>query len=175
MRYNVPLVPQTTSMSCWAAGIAMIVGWAQRQSISPAQIAATAGYQQAYQIGLNPNDTKALKAWGLRTRAPQSYSVGGFADLVTAFGPLWVASAVPGPHIRVVTGFDLGKDAASSRVYINDPWQKGMTQFVQGNTGSRYTLTYQQFVTQKETLAIGEMNQPQPIYTAHLPSKPHNN
>jgi len=28
--YTVPLIPQTTGMSCRAAGIAMIVGWRDR-------------------------------------------------------------------------------------------------------------------------------------------------
>ena len=41
--YWVPLIPQTTDMSCWAAGIAMIVGWRRGVSIDPAAIAAHPG------------------------------------------------------------------------------------------------------------------------------------
>ena len=41
--YSVPLVPQTSNMSCWAAGIAMILGWKRHMSIPDQIIAANPG------------------------------------------------------------------------------------------------------------------------------------
>jgi hypothetical protein len=43
MQYNVPIVAQTSSMSCWAASIAMILGWKRRMSIPDTVIAANPG------------------------------------------------------------------------------------------------------------------------------------
>ena len=41
--YRVPLIPQTTVMGCWAAGIAMILGWRDQLSIDPSTIARNPG------------------------------------------------------------------------------------------------------------------------------------
>jgi Papain-like cysteine protease AvrRpt2 len=170
--YNVPLVPQTTSMSCWAAGIAMILAWRRGISIDPVTIASNPGgvsYLAQFQSGLNPNDTTILRRWGLSLEAPQSYSVEGFAQLLQRYGPLWVAASVPGPHIRVVTGFQPATPDVNSVVAINDPWEQGMHMFRWPNRGARYTRTYLQFTRDVERLARAEMNQPAPIYVAHLP------
>lgn len=172
--YNVPLVPQSTDMSCWAAGIAMIYGWRNSLSINPKTIATNAGgisYLDQFKDrtgGLNPNDTYILKRWGLVSEAPQCYTVEGFADLLQSYGPLWVASAVPGPHIRVVTGIDTDEDGRDGIVAINDPWEVGMTTFRPSNRGSTYTRTYSRFMGEVENLGSQELKEPAPVYVAHL-------
>ena len=58
MEYDVPLIPQTTSMSCRAASIAMILGWKNQASFDPRLIAANNGgisYLPAFDSGLDPN------------------------------------------------------------------------------------------------------------------------
>ena len=105
--------------------------------------------------------------------APQSYSIPGFMELLHQYGPLWVAAAVPGPHIRVVTGFDPDPGPAKATVYLNDPWQQGMTTFRLPNTGSVYSMSYLAFIGQQETLARQEFSEPTPVYVAHLPRRPH--
>lgn len=169
---NVPLIPQTTDMSCWAAGIAMIRGWRDHVSINPKVIATNPGgipYLAQFKTGLNPNDTYILRRWGLVAEAPQCYSVEGFAGLVQKYGPLWVASAVPGPHIRVVTGVLVGATAEKTTVSVNDPWEQGMRVFKWPNRGSHYYMTYTNFTNQYETLGRREFSEPAPIYVAHLP------
>jgi hypothetical protein len=37
--YRVPLIPQDTSMSCWAAAIAMIISWAKGEKLTPLDVA----------------------------------------------------------------------------------------------------------------------------------------
>jgi hypothetical protein len=170
--YRVPLIPQTTGMSCWAAGIAMLVAWKQQISIDPVLIASNPGgisYLTQFQTGLDPNDKTILRRWGLVAEAPQSYSPSGFADLLLRYGPLWVASSVPGPHIRVVTGFQPAASEVNSVVAINDPWETGMLAFRWPNRGSSYTRTYLRFTNEVTRLARSEMNQPAPVYVAHLP------
>ena len=123
MQYFVPLIPQMTSMGCWAASIAMVQSWAGQTSVDPGTIAARDGYQAKLATGLAPSDDKILRDWGFATEAPQSYTVAGFMQLLQQYGPLWVACLVGGgAHVRVVTGFDPDPDPSLATVYVNDPW-----------------------------------------------------
>lgn len=171
-RYNVQLVPQLTGFSCWAAGFAMIVGWRDQMSIDPSEIARATGYWQQYQQGLNAEDLRVMNTWGLVPAPLQTLTVEGFANLLQSYGPLWVASAEPGPHIRVVTGMKGDGTADGTLVYINDPWEQGMTAFQPNNRGAQYTETYRQFVEKQSTLARQEANLEAPVYVAHLPQLP---
>ncbi len=170
--YDVPLIPQTTAMGCWAAGIAMICAWRDHLSIDPTTIARNPGdvpYLAQLQTGLNPNDASILRRWGFATEAPQSYTVAGFVQLLRRFGPLWVAAAVPGPHIRVVTGFSPDPaQAGGGLVGINDPWERGMPVFRWPNRGARYTLSYFEFNRQVGALGTRERAEAAPVYVAHL-------
>jgi hypothetical protein len=172
--YNVPLIPQSTCMGCWAAGIAMILGWRDRISIDPSTIARNPGgaqYLSQLQEGLNSNDVYILQPWGLVVRVPQSNTVERFAQLLEQYGPLWVAARVPfiGSHIRIVTGMDVEPNPDLTRVYINDPWERGMLAFRWPNRGAQYSTTYKQFVAEVDNLAFAEMLEPAPVYVAHLP------
>jgi hypothetical protein len=170
--YDVPLIPQETGMSCWAAGAAMIVSWRDDITVSPFEIADATGYWNQYHEGLAPHDITVLKYWGLEIEPPQNYSVEGFAELLRHYGPLWVASAEPGPHIRVVTGMT-GKVGNGSGhetlLHINDPWEKGMDEFKLPNLGSQYLETYNQFVHKQDELAGREKDVNGAIYVAHAP------
>lgn len=173
-KYNVLLIPQQTSMGCWAASIAMVYSWKQSVCIDPGTIAARDGYQKYLQTGLPPSDDKILRDWGIVPEAPQSYSVGGFLLLLQTYGPLWVAAAVPGAHVRVVTGFDADPDPAKACVWTNDPWEQGMTTFRLPNKWAIYSLSYTDFTNQQELLAGVELpglkpSDPNPVYVAHLP------
>ena len=167
IRHEVQLVPQQTGYSCWAAGAAMLVGWRDRISIDPAEIARANGYWAQYKQGLHPEDTSMFQTWGLTPEHAQTYTVQGFAELLERFGPLWAASAEPGPHIRVVTGIAGDGTAAGTTLFINDPWEAGMKTFRLPNHGSQYTETYEEFVRKQSELGHREM-QLQGIYVAHL-------
>jgi hypothetical protein len=172
MQYYVPLIPQLTSMGCWAASIAMVQSWATQTCISPGTIAARDGYQDKLATGLAPSDDKILRDWGFVTENPACYTVAGFMQLVQQYGPLWVACLVGGgAHVRVVTGFDPDPDPSLATVYINDPWQTGMTSFTLPNSGSSYTQTYLAFTNQQDSLGSQELSEPSPVYVAHLPSR----
>ena len=166
VRHDVQLVPQLTGFSCWAAGAAMLVGWRDQMSIDPSEIARATGYWAQYANGLHPEDVTMFKVWRLTPEAAQTYTVLGFADLLKKHGPLWVASAEPGPHIRVVTGMVGDGTPTGTLVYINDPWEQGMASFRPGNRGSRYTETYQRFVEKQNELGRREITL-QGIYVAH--------
>jgi hypothetical protein len=166
IRHDVQLVPQQTGYSCWAAGAAMLVGWRDKISVDPSEIARATGYWAQYAAGLNAEDTQVFHVWGLTPEAAQTYSVQTFADLLRRYGPLWVASAEPGPHVRVVTGLVGDGTATGTLLYVNDPWEQGMATFHLPNRGARYTETYQQFVDKQEALGRREIKL-QGIYVAH--------
>lgn len=157
MRYNVPLIPQTTNMSCWAASIAMILGWRDNASYSDALLAANYGgtnYAPMMLSGLDPNDRYILQRNGFTLEAPQCYTLRGVKQLLQHYGPLWVATAAPSPHIRVVTGID------GHFVLVNDPAPVG--------SGSSYRVSFEHFFGQMETLGSQEIKEKNPVYLAHL-------
>jgi len=157
MKYDVPLIPQGTSMGCWAASIAMILSWKNQASFSPAMIAFNPGgmnYTPSLASGLDPNDRYILERNGFALEPPQCYMLSAVQNLIDDHGPLWVASAVPSPHIRVVTGYQGGA------LYINDPWPV--------NQGRRYTRSFETFFGEMESLGADELGEPAPVYVAYL-------
>jgi hypothetical protein len=80
---------------------------------------------------------------------------------------LWIASAQPGPHIRVVTGMVGDGPPKGTIVYINDLWQK-VWQLLFFQILSQYTETYEEFEEKKHSLAISAKNIEGAIYVAHL-------
>jgi ABC-type bacteriocin/lantibiotic exporter with double-glycine peptidase domain len=157
MVYDVPLIPQTSEMSCWAASIAMILGWKYRMSIPDESIARNPGglsYMTSYAKGLDPNDKYILHRNGFRLEPPLCYTPKGILLLLRKHGPLWVATWAPGPHIRVVTGMK------GNNVSINDP--------APVNIGSKYSMSFSKFFGAMEKLGSREMKQPSPVYVAYL-------
>src|SRR5262249_36241017 len=74
--HEVPLVPQLTGMSCWAAAAAMIIGWRDRIPVAADEVARGAGHWAAYREGLEPADVPSLaRAWGLTIAPPRVYSL----------------------------------------------------------------------------------------------------
>jgi hypothetical protein len=160
MTYDVPLIAQSTSMSCWAASMAMILSWRDQASYDPSLIAANGcgpSYMPSYNNGLDPNDTYILERNGFEVLAPQCYTVDFINHKLASYGPLWVATWAPGPHIRVVRGL------VNSTTYINDP--------APVNKGSQYTMEFEKFFGAMEDLGSRELKQRAPVYVAHLKSK----
>lgn len=155
--YDVPLVPQSTNMSCWAASIAMILGWKNQQCIADVTIAANHGgtsYLPSMASGLDPNDRYILERNGFELDAPQCYTLAGIRTLLESRGPLWVASAVPSAHIRVIRGYD------GARLFVNDP--------APVNVGAQYTRGFREVFEKMENLGRRERNETAPVYVAYL-------
>jgi N-acetylmuramoyl-L-alanine amidase len=143
--HEVPLVPQLTGMSCWAAAAAMIVGWRDCVDIEPEEVARGSGRWQAYRDGLEPEDVDALaSAWGLSIEIPQSYTVAGLRSLLERCGPLWVGEASGGLHVVVVSGLYGDGTVDGSFVRVLDPWPEGR--------GERYTVTFRELAENLEAV-----------------------
>lgn len=132
---EVPLVPQLTGMSCWAAAAAMVVGWRDRMAADPRQVARGAGSWQAYAGGLRPSDVQTLaRAWGLVEERRETWTVGELRRILQRHGPVWLGEASPGLHSIVVTGMHGDGTPDGTWVRVNDPWPVGR--------GERYTLPW---------------------------------
>ncbi len=161
--FDVQLVPQEHSMSCWAAAAAMVVGWSQQMSIPDREIARRIGYWRQYAKpahqggGLDPEDEAVFEAWGMRAEEPQSFTAEAFYDLFATYGPLWVAAMVGGAHVRVIYGMAGDGTPDGTTLYIHDP------------SGVSYQRSYTQFVAEMEQLASQELQSyDRPLYVAHM-------
>ena len=134
LRYEVPLVPQTTEMSCWAAAAAMVVGWRDQIAVDTEEIARGTGGWEAYRAGLQPDDVVTLaRVWDLTIEAPRTYASADLETLLRRCGPLWVGQADPDLHVICVVGVSGNGTAEGTLVQVNDPWPPGR--------GERYSLT----------------------------------
>jgi hypothetical protein len=184
----VELVPQTSNVSCWAAGTAMLVGWRDLVVILPQDIAEGVGYWAQYhnikysgkyfnRTGLPPDDLNMFEVWGLVPETKLTFTVEEFANLLDRYGPLWVATAEDlvgrgntNPHIRVITGIKGDGTPNGTKLYINDPWDKRKRKFSIPNSGAIYTETYAEFLRKQKILQDKEIkkeNLVNSIYVAH--------
>lgn len=169
IRHDVQLVPQTSSMSCWAAAASMVVGWREQYSMNPQDIAGGIGGwgQFHYNNGLPPDNLEMFSIWGMSYEHPQSYTVEGFAQLLR-IGPLWTATDVGGgAHVVVVSAMRGDGTPDGTILTVQDPWERGMTTYRNSNTGSTYQQTYSEFMENQETLATTELSQPEAYYIAY--------
>ena len=168
IQYNVELVPQQTGMSCWAAGAAMLVGWYDRVSIDPEEIASQIGYWAQYDSrGLDFNDIDMANHWHLKVEPAQSYTVEGFVTMLGVYGPLWVGTMEGGPHVRVVAGAQGDATPEGTILTIYDPWQQGMRRFRSSNTGSVYQETFAEWQRKNNELAESLEDEPAPVFVLH--------
>jgi N-acetylmuramoyl-L-alanine amidase len=144
--HEVPLVQQTSGMSCWAAAAAMLVGWRDCVDIDSDEVAHGTGHWEAYRDGLMPEGVQALSdAWGLILEPPRNYTVDSLRELLERNGPLWVGEASPGLHVVVITGMTGDGTPDGTHVRIADPWPVGR--------GSRYTITFSELQRNLEAAA----------------------
>ena len=135
---EVPLVPQTTGMSCWAAAAAMVIGWRDGIPVDPDEVARGAGRWEEFRIGLHPRDVGELAgAWGLVVEDVDAFTVDALRERLQDHGPLWVGEASPGLHAVVLVGIVGDGSEEGTHVRINDPWPIGR--------GERYVLTFADF------------------------------
>lgn len=137
--HEVPLVPQLTGMSCWAAAAAMLIGWRDCVAVDPGELARGSGRWHEYQIGIEPRDIATLaRVWDFEVvHVGQGLDFPALAGLLERHGPLWVGEASPGLHVVVVAGVHGDGHPDRSFVRIADPWPAGR--------GERYSISFTEF------------------------------
>ncbi|HVR91498.1 MAG TPA: N-acetylmuramoyl-L-alanine amidase [Novosphingobium sp.] len=158
---EVESIPQPTGMGCWATSTAMILGWKNRQSISPGLLAKCNGYEPSMNAGITAADAaNFIPAVGLQFAPAACYTPEGFRDLLERYGPLFVFKQHPGIHAVVVTG--MYRDGGNYFVRVTDPMDRVIgTPGAQGGyasppahlTGSRYIMSYDGFAAEYEAEA----------------------
>lgn len=180
MKYEVPLIPQTTTDSCWAASAAMILSWKGPDRVDPKKLAYGKGYAKQYNHGLGTKQMDSiLKSLGLAPEPPKNLGTKGYFRLLQTYGPLWITGfqrmsggSQYATHSRVVAGMDWNPDPKQAVVYINDPWDRGSRIFGgAANKGSKYSISLAKLREDMEDLAAGLLAKKEPfgVFVAHLP------
>lgn len=142
--HNVTPIAQTKTMSCWAAAAAMLLSWKNGIPFTEFSAAQAAGnnFVIAFQTntGLFGTEIGPLaSALHLTTEAPQNFTVAGYANLLTAHGPLWVGTAIFSStkvyrHVRILRGVTGDGTFGGTTARIVDPdggrdYQKSVAAF----------------------------------------------
>lgn len=154
--YNVNAIAQAKSMSCWAAAAAMLISWKTNLPTDEMTAVQSAGdyYVQAFisNTGLYGFEiANFAAALHLLVEPPQNLTPGGYADLLTRVGPLWVGTAVFSHdiqyrHVRILRGV------------LGDGTSDGTTAFIIDPDGARdYTETITQFAMELEQIAKDDL------------------
>ena len=119
--YDIPLIPQPTNISCWAAALAMIVSYRDNTTYTPEYIASYAGMN--INTGYGWSDIRrAVFAWGLFETAPMSAMPDYWASLLETHGPLWIVEVGAPYHAVVVAGMYGTGSPDATEVWIYNPW-----------------------------------------------------
>ncbi|WP_266170735.1 papain-like cysteine protease family protein [Dyella subtropica] len=162
---EVQQIPQPTDMGCWSTAASMVLGWRDNQSVDPTRLAQCVSLEQQMQDGLKPAEVSVFANASTLTIQPNAcYTPEGFRQLLEANGPIWVAEVVRAPvrffHAVVVTG--MYRSGGAYFVRITDPLDRvvgtpghpgARTIPPTHTTGSRYIMTYEDFVSEYEAAA----------------------
>lgn len=118
---DVALVPQPTTVSGWAAAMAMVAGGRDKAAITPAIVAARAGMNLEESYGW-PQIRAAVKTLALIEQVWRGSSPGELAALLREWGPVWMVDPAA-PYRGVVVG---GITGDGTWVRVNDPWPPGV-------------------------------------------------
>ena len=120
IEHAVNLVPQPTAVSCWAAALAMVVGFRDSTSYPVTAIARRAGMNTTSGYGWS-EIRSAVGVWGLSTTAPMSAYPAYWARLLQNHGPLWVVRTGAPYHAVVVGGIRGNGTLDGTQVTVYDP------------------------------------------------------
>jgi hypothetical protein len=128
--YAVELVPQPTTVSCWAAALTMVLGYRDRVSYNPEYVASVAGLNLTTGYGWN-KIRKAVRAWGLYERGPASAMPAVWASWLEWLGPMWIVEVGAPYHAVVLTGMQGDGTPEGTQVTIYNPWppQQGAIEY----------------------------------------------
>lgn len=121
VKLDVPLVPQPTATSCWAAALTMVISDREQMSYSVEHVATTAGMDLADSYDWN-EIRHAVQVWDLYEEGPVSALPQYWADLLSAYGPIWVVEVGAPYHAVVVIGIQGDGTPENTWVTLNNPW-----------------------------------------------------
>ena len=141
IQLSVPLIPQPTDSSCWAASMAMIVSTRDSSSTAPDSVAQAAGMTTTDGYGWS-DIQRAVKQWNLRQLGPACALPTAWADQLRSYGPIWIVEIGAPYHAVVVTGVDGDGTPEGSTIIVNNPWPP--------NAGAQERKPYTEFENEFE-------------------------
>ena len=121
VNFSVPLVPQPTAVSCWAAALTMVVSNRDQASYAPQTIGEGASMDMDTGYGWS-EISNAVSAWHLSTEGPVSAFPSYWAGLLESHGPIWIVEVGAPYHAVVVVGINGDGTAEGTTVTLNNPW-----------------------------------------------------
>jgi hypothetical protein len=169
---HIPLIKQPDKMSCWATVATMLASWRDRKQYQIKEVIERAGpqYLQIFvtEHGLDASEKSAfLRAMGLRSEAPQSFTTEGWLSLLKTHGPLWVTTQLRrdkpeeekfSVHARVLIG--MYEEAQGDELYLR---------VIDPESGKQYDEKLTDFLRRYENVAREDLEmdtdfQPQVIH-----------
>jgi hypothetical protein len=122
---------------------------------------------------LTDDNAKFAAEMGFVTVPAVCYTEDGFRSLLETSGPLWVSEGVP-PNLHAIVVTGMYSDGSNSFVRIADPWDRAVgTPGRPGAyasthaTGSRYIMSWEDFVQQYEAAMTGSPPNRQILHTGN--------
>jgi hypothetical protein len=119
--YDVELIPQPTTVSCWAAALGMVISCRDQASYTVEDVASLANMNTAKGYGWKEIHTAVL-AWELKEEGPVSAMPDYWAKLLESCGPLWIVEVGAPAHAVVVVGMHGDGTPEETKVTLNNPW-----------------------------------------------------
>jgi hypothetical protein len=130
IEHELELVPQPTTVSCWAASLTMLINFRDKMSHDPADVASAAGMDLDTGYGWD-QIRGAVATWGLHEDGPASAMPSMWADLLRAHGPIWIVEVGAPYHAVVLAGIDGDGTPDGTSVTVYNPWppQQGAIEY----------------------------------------------
>lgn len=126
--YDVPLIPQPTVNSCWAASMAMLISFRNQASVTPEDIV-----QESHGLSMTLDDAydwESLKTvrdyYGFQIIVVPSNASLYFApeqwfEWLNDYGPLWITTTGTPSHAIVIRGISGNLSEENTSISINNP------------------------------------------------------
>ena len=164
--YDVPLIPQPTKLSCWAASMAMLVSYQQQASVAPETLAQQVGRSLRSSYGWDMlqavRDQFGFATIPLPSNASLYPSPAQWYEWLSAHGPLWVTTIGADSHAVVVRGIEGDLTEQGTTIYVLNPWNINVgfdndpVDFNPPNDGLSYSQTFAEFAGDFGNLGLAD-------------------
>jgi hypothetical protein len=118
--YQVAGMSQPADHACWATSFAVVINYRDGSNLTPADVSNAVGVDITA-VESWEDVTNAANHFNLQQSASACMNVQGWAQLLTAHGPLWICIN-NGEHAIVVNGAQGDGTEQGTVFYLTDPW-----------------------------------------------------
>jgi hypothetical protein len=118
--YQVAGMSQPADHACWATSFAVVINYRDGSNLTPADVSNAVGVDITATESWS-DVTNAANHFGLQQSASACMNIQGWAQLLSAYGPLWICIN-GGSHAVVVNGVQGDGTTQGTSFSITDPW-----------------------------------------------------